>query len=427
MFKVLVSILLFVSYINPIIANPFAGKQYYVNPSFQSNIDRSITATTDPVIIGNLRVARNAPSAYWLDVMSKVNPSDMGLDTMNGIMADATKKNQLPMFIIYDLPNRDCAAKASNGEICCTKNSDGTCNYTASGNCDAGLVVYKSYINKIITILKKYPSAPVILIIEPDSLPNLVTNMDVAGCSNQATQTSYKEGIKYAVDEISRQAPNAVMYLDAGHGGWLGWENNLSIFQKLINDMNIFGKIRGFATNVANYQPLGIACPEPKFCLPSTSNSGHKCCPDPCGLSSQWNPAQNELNYAIELQSAFPGKYTIIDTGRNGVPNARQNCANWCNPAKTGLGVLPTTKTALAIVDAYFWLKTPGESDGCTQTLPDGKQCPRFDSSCASSDSMKNAPEAGHWFMSQIHMLAKNANFGKVESNWSCMKCEFIK
>ena len=28
-------------------------------------------------------------------------------------------------------------------------------------------------------------------------------------------------------------------------------------------------------------------------------------------------------------------------------------------------------------VDAYFWLKTPGESDGCTALLPDGTRCAR--------------------------------------------------
>ena len=61
---------------------------------------------------------------------------------------------------------------------------------------------------------------------------------------------------------------------------------------------------------------------------------------------------------------------------------------------------------------------TPGESDGCTQILPTGKPCPRFDSMCASFDSIGSlngeprAPEAGGWFLYQIQMLAKNANFG---------------
>lgn len=91
------------------------------------------------------------------------------------------------------------------------------------------------------------------------------------------------------------------------------------------------------------------------------------------------------------------------------------------------------------MIDAYYWLKTPGESDGCTQTLPDGSQCVRYDSMCGSADSIgsrsgeprfisrkkkkhfsfkmvltKNyfrAPVAGQWFDYQIKQLAANANF----------------
>ena len=98
---------------------------------------------------------------------------------------------------------------------------------------------------------------------------------------------------------------------------------------------------------------------------------------------------------------------------------ARKDCANWCNPRDTGVGRLPTTAGLPdPRMDAVFWLKTPGESDGCTQTLPSGGLCPRFDSDCASIDSLGSAagepraPEAGHWFMQQMKMLAKNADFG---------------
>lgn len=60
------------------------------------------------------------------------------------------------------------------------------------------------------------------------------------------------------------------------------------------------------------------------------------------------------------------------------------------------------------MIDAFLWLKTPGESDGCTQTLPDGNACKRYDSFCGSVDSIGSssgeprAPEAGKWFDYQI-------------------------
>ena len=117
------------------------------------------------------------------------------------------------------------------------------------------------------------------------------------------------------------------------------------------------------------------------------------------------------------MQSAGMDPHFIIDTGRNGVTDMRADCSHWCNIRGAGIGHLPTTNTGNSSIDAYLWLKTPGESDGCTQTLPDGSQCPRFDSQCGSYDSIGSqgseprAPEAGQWFDYQIKKLAENADF----------------
>lgn len=53
-------------------------------------------------------------------------------------------------FVVYDLPDRDCAAAASNGE------------YSIANN---GLVHYKAYIDSIVAILKTYSDVSVILVI----------------------------------------------------------------------------------------------------------------------------------------------------------------------------------------------------------------------------------------------------------------------
>ncbi|MGH7487297.1 MAG: glycoside hydrolase family 6 protein, partial [bacterium] len=42
----------------------------------------------------------------------------------------------------------------------------------------------------------------------------------------------------------------------------------------------------------------------------------------------------------------------------------------WCNPAGRGLGSRPTTNTADPLVDAYLWIKSPGESDGACNGAP---------------------------------------------------------
>ena len=85
---------------------------------------------------------RNEASAYWIDTKAKIHGNST--NTLEGILADAASKQDLVTVILYDLPNRDCHAKASNGEICCTYNSDRTCNYDAAGDCSDGLAEYKS-------------------------------------------------------------------------------------------------------------------------------------------------------------------------------------------------------------------------------------------------------------------------------------------
>jgi cellulose 1,4-beta-cellobiosidase len=399
----------------------FSSPQY-VNPTFKLDIQKTIQSASDPQVIKTLELIKNAPSAFWIDRKEKIYGKET--NSLEGILLDASSysEKQTAIFIFYDLPNRDCNARASNGQLCCTYRADGRCDYlTNRDNCQAGLDQYiKEYVDPYVSVISQYQDkVNIAIVIEPDSLPNLITNMGNPACRN--SERVYKDGIKYAVEQFAKKAPKAWVYLDAAHGGWLGWkDSNMIPFVRLVQSMNILPYIRGFATNVANYQPIGKMCPQVDWCLPHNNHLSDECCQDPCKLTTQYNGCVNELNYVQLLASYFPDKKFIIDTGRNGVPNARQDCSNWCNPRDTGLGQYPTTETGYPNIDAFLWLKTPGESDGCSQILPDGKQCPRFDSMCASADSIGSrsgeprVPEAGGWFNYQIEMYAKNANLGKI-------------
>lgn len=412
--------------------NPFLGHDFYVNPAYQAELDSSI-ATATGTVKDTLKQMRTVPSAYWIDVKGKIHGDNT--TTIEGILKDAASKSPSPLvvFIVYDLPNRDCHAKASNGEICCYYNDDKTCDYMKSGDCAEGIKEYQTtYIDPLATLFAQYEQkVPIVLVIEPDSLPNLATNMGDPHCGNSATVAAYSQGIPYAINAFHTKTPSIPLYVDAAHGGWLGWEDNLDKFAQKVSEMKFLDKIRGFATNVANYQPIGLQCPwQPQspsssrndYCL-NNQHQSEPCCADPCKLEGQWNPANNEMNHVAGLSHAMKkvdasaDLHFIIDSGRNGVADMRSDCANWCNIRGAGVGLLPTTNTPNPnIIDALYWLKTPGESDGCTQTLPDGNQCARYDSFCGHSDcigsqsSEPRAPEAGHWFDYQIKQLAKNAH-----------------
>jgi len=365
--------------------NPFLGSDFYVNPNFQAEVQGTINS--NPQYASLLSKIQNTSTAFWIDTIARIPNITAVLDGAKAQQA-RTGVPTLTAFIVYDLPNRDCAAAASNGEIHC-----------ADSSCTAGITQYKSqYIDAIAAILSRYTSQPIVLIIEPDSLPNLATNLDIQKC--QQAENAYLQGVAYAVQQLSKQK-NVYLYLDAAHGGWLGWPNNLQaasqIYLKVLNLAGGVDLIRGFATNTANYQPLGS--------LTSTV--------DPCNLKSQYNQAINEVIYVNLFsqqlaQVGITGKGFIIDTSRDGVIAERKNCSNWCNINNSGFGIRPVaTPTGLGIgnLDALYWIKTPGESDGTSD-----QSSPRFDYHCASSDSKVPAPEAGKWFPEFFLMLAQNAN-----------------
>jgi len=325
-------------------------------------------------------------SAFWIDRMSVI---DNVTTILTQARMQATKSGNQVMvaLVVYDLPQRDCAASASNGEIPC-----------ADANCVAGIATYKTdYIDEIINVLKAFPDLTIVTIVEPDSLPNLATNLNVPNC--QTAQLAYITGVAYAIQQLSTLS-NVHIYIDAAHGGWLGWATGLtsavSVFKQVLTLAGDSAKIRGFATNVANYQPLGA--------MTDTA--------DPCNLASQFNFAINEVKYISLLDAALvssdiTGMHYITDTGRNGVINARSSCSNWCNINGAGIGMTPTANTAasgLSNIDAYFWVKPPGESDGTSDS-----SAARYDFHCGSVDSKVPAPEAGDWFSDYFVMLVTNA------------------
>lgn len=60
-------------------------------------------------------------------------------------------------LVVYDLPDRDCSAKASDGEFHLS---------------DGGEAKYKEYIGAIKSQILKVPGVPIVIVLEPDSIGN---------------------------------------------------------------------------------------------------------------------------------------------------------------------------------------------------------------------------------------------------------------
>jgi endoglucanase len=133
--------------------------------------------------------------------------------------------------------------------------------------------------------------------------------------------------------------------------------------------------------------------------------------------ASQYHPADpNDFStwhltdewYADNLGTAAPTTQFVVDTSRNGqgpwTPPAGvyPDAQDWCNPPGRGLGLRPTADTGDPLIDAYLWVKTPGESDGeCTRGLgPSGTVDPEWG---------QVDPGAGQWFPAQALQLVQLA------------------
>ena len=372
--------------------NPFAGKDFYANPYYSSEVYTlampSLAASLKPAASAVAKVG----SFVWMDTMSKI-------PLLETYLADIKTKNAagaklMANFVVYDLPDRDCAALASNGEL---KIDDG------------GVEKYKTqYIDKIAAIIKKYPDVKVNLAIEPDSLANMVTNMNVQKCSRAAPY--YKDLTAYALKTLN--LANVDMYLDGGHAGWLGWPANIGPAAKLYAEVyKAAGSpraVRGIVTNVSNYNAFRVST------CPSYTQGNSNC------------DEERYINAFAPLLKAegFPAHF-IVDQGRSGKqPTGQQEWGDWCNAQGAGFGTRPTTNTGNDNVDAIVWVKPGGEVRNIPFKSPlflqplthfqsDGTSDPtaaRYDGFCGKSSAMKPAPEAGTWFQAYFEMLLKNAN-----------------
>jgi cellulose 1,4-beta-cellobiosidase len=350
--------------------NPFEGAHLYINPDYAKTVEGLAVAHPDDAAL--LKKMATFPTAIWLSWIADTKDVGRYLDDALA-QQKASGKPEVVTFVVYDLPNRDCNAASSAGEL----SAD-----------DAGEAGYQHrYIDVIAAAFAAHPDVRIAAVLEPDSLANLVTNLQNPKC--EAAQGIYKRGIAYAITKLS--LPNVFLYLDAAHAGWLGWPKNLgrsvTMYKEVLTMAGGADRIRGFALNVSNYDPAKDAT-NPKRQLDAA--------PD------------DELGYVGDLSKALDaagitGKGFVIDTGRDGKGYIRSSPANWCNIKGAGLGERPRAAPAPK-VDAYLYIKVPGESDGTADA-----KATRFDENCVSEDATPGAPEAGKMFDTYLIDLLKNA------------------
>jgi cellulose 1,4-beta-cellobiosidase len=410
------------------VADPYNGAEPYLNPDYTAEVQAQATKDGSST---EAEVA-NHQTAIWMDHIGAIAGDNrrLGLKTqLDKAEAQATSagKPVLVEVVVYDLPGRDCAALASNGEIPATA---------------AGLTEYESqYIDPLAAIegASVYSNLRIVNIIEPDSLPNAVTNQSIAAC--QTATPLYEQGIEYALNKL--HAINwAYNYLDIGHSGWLGWTSNftpaIQEYAKVATATTAgFASVDGFISNTANYIPTV----EPYMTATETVGGN----PVDSVQFYSYDPQIEELTYdqawrSAAISAGFSSSIgMLIDTSRNGWggPNRPAGAStltstttfvnqskidqrpfrgDWCNVANAGIGARPQDAPADGI-QAFVWIKPPGESDG-TYPAYSGEGDPHCDPNGTQTDGSGNSyptdalpdpPPAGQWFPAEFSQLVANA------------------
>jgi endoglucanase len=351
---------------------------------------------------------------------------------------------------LYNVPGRDCSQYSAGG-----------------AGSDAA---YRAWVDGVVAGLQQ---AHAVVIVEPDGLANLPSDCPAAypGQDIDALTAQRIADIAYAGKQVEDEDANSLVYLDAGHSAW----HSAGDMAKRLYEAGV-GDVQGFFLNVSNYQytanssyygtwlsdclayatPVNSAhtavapgdyanCGDQYYNGgPATNWSGGAMSPygvwSPNNSDQTLNTSGVDSRYATELGSVQPVAHFVIDTSRNGNgPNDMSAYAvapynqpssvisglqagNWCNPPDSALGPLPQADpqpNTFPLLDAYLWVKTPGQSDG---------QCNIAGGARAWDYSVYNPwnwnatqqqqndplwgmrdPAAGDWFPQQALQLARDA------------------
>ena len=299
---------------------PFIGADSYINPGYAEQIDKSLAVVSDANLAKKMQSLKNVPNTVWLESLESISGSKDRMSLEEHLLEAARQQKQhakggvvKPLtfqVVIFNLPDRDCSALASNGELKSDKD---------------GLAIYKTqFIDAIAQHFAdpRFEKLRIVAVIEPDSLPNMVTNLSMAECQKVNQNKTYEQGIEYALQTLSKIS-NVYLYLDIAHSGWLGWPTNMQqaiqYYSHFLAEISgeSFPIIDGFISNVSGYTPV-----EEEFLPDSAFKINYQ--EIRSAKFYEWNPVFDERNYATKLrnqfiEAGFPATIQfLIDTSRNG-------------------------------------------------------------------------------------------------------------
>ncbi|MFD5584268.1 glycoside hydrolase family 6 protein [Streptomyces sp. NPDC014802] len=305
-----------------------------------------------------------------------------------------------PVLIAYNIPGRDCTQYSSGGA--------------------ASSAAYRQWIDAFAAGIG---TDKAVVVVEPDGAALLPKDCGPATDPTGELTAARIADLAYAVKTLKTK-PRTAVYLDAGN---VQWRPVGDMAQRLLDAGVREGD--GFALNVSNTHPTDHNARYGTWiskCMWFATEKGGPA--DSCAGQYYSAAAPNDGAPGNAVSSTDPTtwhwtdawfdqhvgtpptdalRHFVIDTSRNGLgawtPPPGKYTGDpeaWCNAPGRGLGPRPTADTGVPLVDAYLWLKIPGESDG---------SCTRNTGGTIDPEYGIVDPPAGVWWPDQAHTLARNA------------------
>ncbi|QFZ23215.1 glycoside hydrolase family 6 protein [Saccharothrix syringae] len=298
------------------------------------------------------------PTAIWFTTAG----AEQVRANVRDVVRAARRKGQVPVLVAYFVPYRDCSQWSAGGAR--TEQE------------------YKEWIDAFAAGIGNEKA---VVVVEPDGLALLTSEpWCTIGPDEELVPQRFRE-INHAVDALKRGRQTRV-YLDAGHSAWQALNDYDAGYGEPRQQLGIVNRLLqggvtradGFALNTSNYRftaDLVTYGTRVSKCIYLRVRGAASC------------PADAELDALRVRESKMT--HFVLDTSRNGrghyTPGEGET--DWCNPPGRGLGERPTAHTRIPLVDAFLWIKRPGESDG---------EC-------------QGGPPAGQWWPEQALELARLA------------------
>src|ERR1035437_7646329 len=160
----------------------------------------------------------STPQAVWLNGGTPAQVKRSVQQTMFG----AAIQKAVPVFVVYDIPGRDCAQFSAGGALT--------------------LADYEAWIDGVAAGIGKTKA---VVIVEPDGLGLIPSDCPTASPFTDADR--YTE-LNYAVDKLETN-PNVSVFLDGTHSDWL----NVAVASSRLVTAGVL-RAQGFFLNVSNFQ-----------------------------------------------------------------------------------------------------------------------------------------------------------------------------